>query len=402
MGYKDTNSISICILNSVHPYHDTRVNRIAKTLADIGYSITLISPVVPPDLVSKEFMNGGITYIENRRATGNFIANRGIKATLSTFISRLLVSYSLFIKGWRANSDIYHCNEVDSWFVGILLKILLRRKLVFDVHEYYPSIIIEYVPGRRLKIFVEKIFLVFFSLLSRLTDHAIFVNQSIAHLYNFKCNYSILRNLIRCEDVEFGRRNLELEEKFKDKLVLLHVGPLREAWGTSVILKALGLIKEKFSIVLIVLGGIQDGRENYYEMVRQLKLEEYIYIVEKIPFDQVVEYLNFANVGLVVVQPWSKSFINSLPRKFLEYIAAGLPVIASDFPEMRHLVEKYELGLLIYPEIPQSLAGAIETMALNPDVRKFMGRNSKIAFRQNLNWDKESRGLIDLYSQLTG
>jgi hypothetical protein len=83
--------------------------------------------------------SGSVKYIENRKARGNFVAKHGVVALLRTLFTRLLVMYGLFIKGWSANTDVYHCNELDSWFVGILLKIFSRKKLIFDIHEYYPA-----------------------------------------------------------------------------------------------------------------------------------------------------------------------------------------------------------------------------------------------------------------------
>jgi glycosyltransferase involved in cell wall biosynthesis len=398
----NSDKVSVCILNSAHPFHDTRVNRIATTLARCGHSVSFISPVIPAEEGNRNEASGSVKYIENRKASGNFVAKHGFVAILRTFFTRLLVMYGLFIKGWSANTDVYHCNELDSWFVGILLKIFSRKKLIFDIHEYYPATIIEFIPGSKPKLFVEKICVWLFSLLSRLTDQAIFVNQSIADLYKFKCRYIILRTLIRSEEIEFIGKNVELEERYNGKVVLLHVGPLREAWGTIVLLDALGIIKDKFPFVLIVLGGIHDGKENYHKKVAELELEQHLIIVDQIPFTQVLEYLNIANLGLVAVQPWSKSLVYSLPRKFLEYICAGLPVIASDFPEIRHLVQKYQLGLLIDPENPHALASAIETIALNPEMAASMSNNCKTAFRDELNWEKESIKLIDLYSSFPG
>jgi glycosyltransferase involved in cell wall biosynthesis len=398
---KEAPDIKICILNSAHPAHDTRVDRIATTLANCGYSITFISPKVIPELLEREGINGSIAYIEIRKAKGNFIAKEGIKATFRTFFSRILVMHSLFINGWQTKADVYHCNELDSWLVGILLKIILKKRLVFDVHEYYPAIMIEFIPSSPLKVLMEKIFVSFFSLLSRLTDRAIFVNQSIADLYKFKCKYLILRNLIQLKDVEMINRNAQLEARYKDEIVLLHIGPLREAYGSNVILDTLKIIKDRFPFKLVVLGGIQDSEENYQKKVREYDLENFIHIIEYLPYQQVLEYLNLASIGLVVVQPWSKNYLNSLSRKFLEYIGAGVPVIAPEFPEFKRLVEKYKLGLIVDSESPSDLAAAIESLAADLDMRKTMSKNGKTAFQQDLNWEKESKGLLDLYSSLS-
>jgi glycosyltransferase involved in cell wall biosynthesis len=114
----------------------------------------------------------------------------------------------------------------------------------------------------------------------------------------------------------------------------------------------------------------------------------------------VLEYYSVADIGISPLQPSEKNTIYSLARKILEYIAAGIPVIVSDFPGYRELVEKYELGLIVDPENPQEIAAAVNKLAENDKLRKQMGENATRAFELELNWEMESRKLFELYEQL--
>ena len=148
--------MKICILNSVHPLQDTRLRRVAETLAEPGHEITILAP-----LYGEEDQNGfverfKITFIGIPRAVqGRFEKGRSLGGILRTVYSRIKIAADLFRLGLKIRADVYHCNEMDSWAVGILLKLWLKRAVVFDVHEYYPARVAEASPNPRLAKAIE-------------------------------------------------------------------------------------------------------------------------------------------------------------------------------------------------------------------------------------------------------
>jgi len=391
--------MKVCILNSVHPVSDTRVLKIATTLSDTGHQVTILSPSVQVSSTNLQELEGRLKLVEVERPKGQFRPSSGLVAFLKTLLSRLMVSIQLFRQGWQLKADVYHCNEVDSWLVGILLKILLRKRVVFDVHEYYPSHIIALLPGGLLSHPLESLLLKFFAICSRLTDGAVFTNQTRADLYKFQCPQIIVRHCVSLKHADgINQRDLALETSYKGRVVLLHVGLLRDTYGTEQLIETMRLLCDVPNLVCVILGGIYDPCNTIQRKLADLDLNERLEIVEKVPFEQVVQYLNVADIGLIVVQPCRKSFVTSLARKFLEYIAFGVPIVASDFPEMRRIVEKYEVGLLVNPEDPQDIARAIKILIQDPSMRSRMKANSRAAFENELNWEIESQSLIKLYA----
>ena len=93
-----------------------------------------------------------------------------------------------------------------------------------------------------------------------------------------------------------------------------------------------------------------------------------------------------------------KSHYLVLPNKLLESIAAGLPVVASDLPEIASLVGTYGIGVLCQPQDPQDVARAINE-ALVPERYGAFKANLKQA-QEELNWEKESQKLTHLYLSL--
>lgn len=103
--------------------------------------------------------------------------------------------------------------------------------------------------------------------------------------------------------------------------------------------------------------------------------------------------------GLVTLHP-APNYLDALPVKMFEYMAAGIPVIASHFPLWRHIVEGNQCGICVDPCNPQAIAAAIDFIALNPERAQRMGENGRKAVARHYNWVAESAKLIAFYERL--
>jgi glycosyltransferase involved in cell wall biosynthesis len=110
--------------------------------------------------------------------------------------------------------------------------------------------------------------------------------------------------------------------------------------------------------------------------------------------------LEDADAGLVCFLP-APNHVEAGPNKLFEYMAAGLPVIASDFPAWRPIVEGNDCGLCVDPADPAAIARAILYLAENPGRRAEMGANGRRAVMERYNWEAEGRRLIAAYERLT-
>ena len=115
--------------------------------------------------------------------------------------------------------------------------------------------------------------------------------------------------------------------------------------------------------------------------------------------EKVSELLAQARVGVATLHP-DPNYLGSLPTKLFEYMAAGLPVVASNFPLWKEIVEGNKCGLTVNPLDPEEIAHAIEYLINHPDEARRMGENGRQAVLEKYNWETEGKKLLALYEKL--
>lgn len=106
-----------------------------------------------------------------------------------------------------------------------------------------------------------------------------------------------------------------------------------------------------------------------------------------------------AFAGVVTLLP-TPSYREALPVKMFEYMAAGIAVIASDFPRWREIIERHECGLCVDPNNPAAIAAAIDALANDPERAQRMGANGRRAVERHYHWGIEENKLVQFYSSL--
>jgi len=111
------------------------------------------------------------------------------------------------------------------------------------------------------------------------------------------------------------------------------------------------------------------------------------------------QVLSQSSIGLVTLHP-TVNYVDALPIKMFEYMAAGIPVIASDFPLWRSIIEPAECGICVDPLDPRAIARAIDDLLADPSRAVRMGRNGRRAVLDRFNWGIEEKKLLDFYQKL--
>ena len=123
-----------------------------------------------------------------------------------------------------------------------------------------------------------------------------------------------------------------------------------------------------------------------------MHLTDRVIFVGKVPFDKLPEYTVRADIGINLLENWGLSYYYSLPNRIFDFIRAGVPILASDFPEIRKIIAHYNIGMLIKNFDPKLIASTIEKMALRGKNRSnFAKANAELC------WENEVPVLLKVF-----
>jgi glycosyltransferase involved in cell wall biosynthesis len=112
---------------------------------------------------------------------------------------------------------------------------------------------------------------------------------------------------------------------------------------------------------------------------------------------EIVALLAQVRAGLVLFHP-EPNHVPAMPHKLFEYMGAGIPVIASNFPAWREIVLENRCGILVDPLDPAAIAKAIEFILTHAQEAEQMGLRGRLAAKGKYNWQTEEQQLLEFYS----
>ena len=368
---KDNN---ISHLTSVHPAFDARIfYKECKTLTQNGYGVTIIAQHDKDETVD------GI----------KIIALPKVNDRLERFIKLNII---VFWEALKKRSDIYHFHDPELILVGIILKIF-GKKVIYDVHEDAPrQILYKYWIPKSFRIVISKILELIEFISAYIMDGIVCATPKIASRFPSDKTV-VVQNFPRRDEI-FTKEIIPYE--LRPSLVG-YIGDISETRGIFEIIKAIELLPNELDIKLILAGSfIPPEMENEVRRMSGWKKVEFLGWKSR---NEVLCLLGNIKIGLCLLHP-VENFINSYPLKLFEYMAAGIPFVASHFPLWKIIVEKYLCGVCVDPLNPEDIAKAIEYLIRHPEVAKRMGENGKKAVLEIFNWENEAKKLGTLYKKL--
>jgi glycosyltransferase involved in cell wall biosynthesis len=170
---------------------------------------------------------------------------------------------------------------------------------------------------------------------------------------------------------------------------LIFQGNYNKGRGLELAIRSLAYLPD---FNLIIVGG---GFEFLKDLCRKIGVLDRVEFVGKVPFEQVKEFTKKATIGLLLEEPLGLSFTYSLPNKLFDYIHSDLKIIASPLKEVKSVLDKYKMGVLLNNRNPKDLAAQID-MLYNID---FNDSDYQIA-KQELNWQKEQEVLESIFFEI--
>ena len=353
--------IIISVTNDL--FSDQRVLKVAHSCQKHGFDVLLIGRKFKKSVpLNLPFSYKRLRLIFNRSAL--FYAEYNIR---------------LFFLLMFSKADILLSNDTDTLLANYLVSKIRHKKLVFDAHELFPE-----VPELAHRPKVKRIWQKIEDWIFPHLKHCYTVCQSISDYYNDK--YPIQMKMVRNVPYLSKYTDKKLLD-YADKKIILYQGALNVGRGLEWVIDAMPSIE---NAVLVIIGD-GDIANELKKKVNDLKISDKVFFLGRIAGSELHKYTPSADLGLCLLENRGLNYYYSLPNRIFDYLQAGVPVLATDFPEIANIVKPHKTGILISHYEPEYLAEIINNFFSEGfDTSHFAETAEEFC------WEKEERILMEV------
>ena len=372
---KSSSVHTVCHLTSVHSRYDTRIFlKECRTLAAAKY----LTYLVVADGRGDE-LRDGVRIVDAG-------ASRGRLDRMRHAPSRVLK------KAIAIDAEIYHLHDPELIPIGLTLK-KYGKKVIFDAHEDLPTQLLgkPYL-NKPLLWILSKTFSHYERWACRQLDGIIAATPFISKKFQ-----KINENSINVGNYPLlGELSFDDNENSARREKIAYVGGVSEIRGIRELVQAMTLTNSGVRLQFA-------GKFSESELEISVKSERGWGHVDELGFldrEGVRTVLSESIAGIVTFHP-TAAHLDALPMKMFEYMSAGVPVIASNFPLWKEIIDKSQCGVCVDPLNPSAIACAIDDLAKDLDKAEQMGRNGQRAVQECYNWSIETAKLLEFYDRLS-
>lgn len=318
------------------------------------------------------------------------------------FYRLLYLNLKAFSYALLQKADIYHFHDPEFIPMGLLLKFIRPSCVIYDVHEDYPEhmryktwlpkylrLVFKYV-----MIFLEKMGARYFDAIvtpTRLLSKK-FLVWGAKRVVTLKNLPNLSQLFIRTDIEELSKKNkkcfydvVHLGSLSMPRLeFMLKVAHLLYNWGLKTRWLLIGVNKD-----------IQKDAKNLL-MEQYPELSSLFDLISYVSYEDIINYLSKCKIGINHHFAESR-FMVAIPAKVFDYMAAGLPIVTSDLPLLREMIESANCAIFVEPGNLEAFAKSIRYLLENPDEALAMGLRGSSFIGKYCNWEKENEKLINLY-----
>ena len=370
--------VKVCHITTVHWPWDTRIFfRECLCLEQAGYDVHLIT-------------------CHDHDEDSHGIQIHALPFPPNPWLRMLFWPFLALRKAMRIKANIYHLHDPELVFLAAALRFTTDAKVIFDAHEDIPAQILTkpWIP-RPLRWIMANIIRLIYSFALLGTP----VIESDMIKGQFRQPKQSIRNFPLLEPGELTPRT---REDFTAPFAMVYVGNVSDIRGVWTMLAlADGLMKRGIDFVLRIIGPVvpESLLARLQKFLETTNLSDRVYFLGRLPFPKAMQWVKRSTIGLSLLKPVANHRY-ALPTKLLEYMAYGLPVIATDMPCTREYITYCDAGILVNPDTPQDLLEQAVQLLSDPDRMLQFSRHGQARVCEELNWKNESRYLLRFYRRI--
>ena len=363
-------------MTSAHAWNDVRIyGKMCRSLAKAGHEVHIIAPADKPSGV--------------KEADGVFI--HSVTRALSRLKRMTCTVRNVALDSIKLKADLYHLHDPELMTVANKIKTGTGAAVILDMHEDVPVHILSksWIPTA-IRSSVAKAYNLYEQLALKNVDGIIAATPKIAERYSSGMPCAVVKNYPLLE--EFGAARCRRE----GLPYFVYTGRIAEERGIIPMVDAIGELAGRARLAI---AGSWSGDElRRRVMMRQgwKYVRDYGYLGR----DDIVDLMRSAAAGIVILKPLP-NYIESMPIKLFEYMAAGMPVIVSDFPLWNEIIgNNGKCGFLVNPVDVHEVVRTMN-MILDDEARAdAMGRNGRELIESRYNWTYEFQKFELFYSNI--
>lgn len=290
----------------------------------------------------------------------------------------------------QEEADYYHAHDLDGLLATYRTARKQKKPLIYDSHELWA----ENSANARLKgigwvmPILEKYLIKFVTA---------GIATSLSTTQELKLRYDkdfvLVRNMPKLTDLKPSK--VDFHKLYPGEIVIVHAGQIGPSRGISQMVSAMKYLPIDFTLVF--LGGKSNPALD--SQIINEDLTKRVHILREVPPTELVSALKTADLGIVMTEGLTKSKYFSLPNKLLQYMAAEIPVVASDIPEHRRIIAQEKIGELTDVE-PKKIAQKILNVFKEKNLKTYK-QNLKGLSSRAYSWDIESKKLVNFYDKFS-
>ncbi|MDP2335556.1 MAG: glycosyltransferase [Bacteroidota bacterium] len=361
--------VSLSVINDLMT--DNRVHKVAVSLQQMGFEPVLVGRLLP----------------ESQSVERNYPIHRMKLVFRKGPMFYFEYNLRLFFYLLKSDFDILVANDLDTLPANYLVSRIRKKPLIYDSHEYFTE-----VPELIGRPVVKAIWTKLEKLLVPRVDAAYTVCDSIAEVYHdlYGVDFKVVRNLPVCSQLEIP--SPEITEKSDEPKIILYQGALNLGRGIEAAIRAM----QYMDGAVLWLAGDGDLTAQLKQMVAELKLEPKVKFLGRLPLGELSRITRQADLGISLEEDLGLNYRFALPNKLFDYIQAGVPVLVSNLPEMRHIVDHYQIGVIAETHQRKDLAEIMKKALLDQEKISLWKQNLPLAAKE-LCWENEEEILREVY-----